>query len=93
MVKDFVELQRDQMIELRDTSIDHRLGIFGDRHGPLQHLSDELFHQVFAALPRSRVAREASLFHDLIEQAVLGRLFGAGLSQCCLLRITHRSPP
>ena len=50
MMQDLVQLDREQVIDLRDTRVDHRLGIARHRHLTLQHLADELLHQVLAAL-------------------------------------------
>ncbi len=39
------------MIDLRNTRIDHHLGVFGDGHRAIEHLGDKLLHQVLALLP------------------------------------------
>ena len=41
MVHDLVQLQRYEVIDLRDPRIDHHLGVPGDGHGPVQELRDE----------------------------------------------------
>ncbi len=67
----FVQLQRDQMIDLRDARGDHDFGVLGHRHRAFQHLGDEFLHQVLAALPRRGVACQPAFIHDLVEQANL----------------------
>ena len=69
-VQNLVELNRNQMIDLGDARVDHRLGVFGDRDRPFEHLADELFDQVPAALLARGIAPHAPLLDDLVEQAV-----------------------
>ena len=57
---DFVQLDREQMIDLRDARVDHRLGVARHRHRAFEHLGDELLDQILAALLRCRVASEAA---------------------------------
>ena len=79
MVQDLVQLDGEQVIDLRDARVDHGLGVARDRHGALQDLVDELLHQVLAALPGRWIAGQPAFVDDLIEQArldylLLGRL-------------------
>ena len=43
-----------QVIDLRDTGIDHCLGVFRNRHRAIKNLGDKLLHQVLSALPEQR---------------------------------------
>ena len=67
---DLVQLQRNQMIDLRDARIDHHLGIAGDGHGSFEDLRDEFFDQVLAALFGGGLHAEAPFVDDLVEQAL-----------------------
>ncbi len=89
VVQDFVELNRNQVVDLRDPRVDHRLDVTGDGHFSLEHLSDELLYQVLAALRRGSFAPEPSLFDDLVQQAALDLLLGRRRRHGRLLRITH----
>ena len=51
VVQDFVQLEREQVIDLRDARIDHHFRIFGDGHRSIKYLGHEFLHQIFAALP------------------------------------------
>ena len=51
VVQDFVQLQRDQMVDLRYARRDHLVGIAPQRHRPFEHLGDEFLDQ---ALCRAR---------------------------------------
>ena len=93
MVHDFIQLQRDQMIDLRDARVDHHLSIPRDRHGPIEHLRDEFLDQVFAAFLGSRFDAETSFFDDLIQQASFENLFGSGGRRGRGLTISHWIPP
>jgi hypothetical protein len=44
MVKDLIQLQREQVIDLRDARIDHHFRVFGNGHRAVEYLSDELLH-------------------------------------------------
>ena len=70
MVHDFVQLQREQVIDLRDARIDHHFRVFGDGHRAIEHLGDKFFHQVLAALTGRGFFAEPPLLDDLIQQAV-----------------------
>ena len=61
VVHHLVQLQRNQVIDLRDARVDHHLGVAGDGHGAIEHLRDEFLDQVLAALLGGRFAAEASL--------------------------------
>jgi hypothetical protein len=93
VVQHRVELKRNQVIDLGDARVDHRLGILGDRDGPFQHLRDKLLHQVLAALPRSRIPCHPAFVDDLVQQTVFYGFFDAWLRRRSFLRVTHWSPP
>ncbi len=67
---------RKQVIDLRDARVDHRLGVFRDRHRAFQNLGDELLDQVLAALPAPPGPRQTAFLDNLIEQTCLDYLFG-----------------
>jgi hypothetical protein len=69
VVQDLVELDRDQVIDLGDARIDHCFRIAGESHLPCQELGDELLDEVTASFPGGRIARQPSLFDDLVQQA------------------------
>ena len=69
VVHDFVELERNQVIDLRDARVDHHLGVARDGHGAIQHLRDELLDQVLAALLGCRFDAEAAFLDNLVEQS------------------------
>ena len=70
VVQHFIQLQRNQMIDLRHASGDHLVGIAPRRHRPFQNLGDEFLDQSLA--PLARVGSEQpSLFYDLVEKARL----------------------
>ena len=50
VVQNFVQLERDQPVDLRDARLDRRFRIPGQRHLALQNLIDELLDHVAAAL-------------------------------------------
>ena len=66
VVQDLVDLQREQVVDLRDALVDHRLQVRRDRHLPVQHLLDELRHQASAPLPGRFVAAYTSFGNDLV---------------------------
>ena len=76
MVKDFVELDGEQMVNLRNARIDHRLGVFGDGYLALQNLGDELFHQTLAAFPSGGVRSHPPRLDNLIEKRLFTDLLG-----------------
>ena len=49
-MQDLVQLQRNQVIDLRDAGVDHHLRIARNGHGAFQDLRHEFLHQVLAAL-------------------------------------------
>jgi hypothetical protein len=80
VMHDFVQLDREQVVDLRDAGVDHGLGIPRHRHGALEHLVDEFLHQVLAPLPRGGIHGQLALFDDLIQQPqFLDLLLGLGL--------------
>jgi len=80
MMQDFVQLDGEQVVDLRDAGVDHGLGIPRYRHGALEHLADDSFTRF---LPRSRVAgfhRQLALLDDLVQQPqLLDLLLSLGL--------------
>ncbi len=77
MVHDLVQLQRKQVIELRNARIDHHLRVFGDGHRAVEYLGYEFLHQVLAAFARRNLFAKPALLDDLIEQTgFLGRYRG-----------------
>ena len=66
---DFVELDRDQVIDLRDPRIDHRLRVVRRRSSTFEHLGDELFDQVPATIPRRGIGPKRPCVDDLVEEA------------------------
>ena len=67
-MQDLVDLQRQQMIDLRDARVDHHLGVARDGDGAFEHLGDESLHEVLAALARLGVAADLALLDDLVEE-------------------------
>ncbi len=92
-VHHLVQLQRDQMVDLCDTRVDHRFRIARHRHRTGQHLGHEVLDHVLAAFLRRGVAStDATVFDDLVEQ----RHFGGRLERRRRrgrLRIGHDAPP
>ncbi len=68
IVQDFIELQRDEVVDLRDAGLDGGFRVAAQGHVPFEHLGDELLDHVTAALKRCRVAIEAALRDNLVEQ-------------------------
>jgi hypothetical protein len=93
VVQHFVELKRNQVIDLRDARGDHGFGVLGYRHGAFQNLRHELLHQILAAFSRRGVARQAAFIHDLVEQPAFDGLFGGGRLGRALGVATHWNPP
>ena len=93
MVHDLVELRRDQVIDLRDAGIDHRLRVGGDRHRALEHLGDKVLDELLATLFGGRVAAEPTLVDDLVEEADLRRCVEGALRLALRLRLRHRCLP
>ncbi len=85
MVQDLVQLDRQQVVNLRNTRVDHRLGVLGNGHRPLQNPGDELPHHILAAFLGSAVFRQAPFFYYLVQQARLLRG-----SDCCSLATLFR---
>ena len=92
VVQNLIQLQREQVIDLRNAGVDHRFGIAPDGHRAFEHFLDESLDEILAALARFGVATDLALIDDLIEQ----RQFG-GLSRGCLsgrrLGFSHCHPP
>src|SRR5271165_3333660 len=91
-MQNLVELNRNEMVDLRDAGVDHHLGVPGDRHRSVQELRYEFLDQVLAAFERSRFFPETSFLDNLIEQASFEYRFA---SRRCLrsLLISHCLPP
>ena len=96
VVHDLVELERDQVVDLRDARVDHRLGVAGDRDRSLRapRTTNSLDH-VLAALLRGRVASRTALASTIWSSrpsfgSTAARRLPAvavcGLSHCCLPR-------
>ena len=95
VVHDFVQLQRNQVIDLRDARIDHHLRVPRDGHGAIDELGDEFLDQVAPALFGCGLLSEAAFFDDLVEKAFLSYLFLGCRCRCgsrCLW-ISHWTPP
>ncbi len=87
VVQDLVQLERKQVIDLRNARIDHHLGVPGDRHGSVEELRDEFLDQILAALFRCGFFAEAAFFNDLIEKPLLEDLLTRcrrGLGGLCI---------
>ena len=82
MVHDLIQLQREQVIDLRDARIDHHFRIFGDGHRTIEHLGHKFLHQVFAALARCSFFAKPALLDDLIEQTGDSSVTTAGADAC-----------
>ena len=82
VVHDLVQLQRNQVIDLRDARVDHHLGVARDGHGAIENCAT---NSLTRFCPRSLDAgsdAEAAFFDDLVEQTLLDYLFGCG-RRCC----------
>ena len=96
VVHDLVQLQGNQVIDLRDAGVDHHLRVARDGHGAIDELADEFLDQVAPALFRSGLDAKAAFFDDLIEKAFLDGLFlrgrcgSGGLRSLC---VSHWIPP
>ena len=69
VVEDFVELQRQQVVDLRDALVDHRLEVGRDGHLAVKHLLDELGNQAAAPLAGGFIAADAAFQDDLVQKA------------------------
>src|SRR5580692_4763916 len=92
MMKDFVQLQRNKMVDLRHTGIDRGISVARELHLAFENLCHELLHHVSAALARNLLFAKPPLLDDLIQQARVGCLCARRLSGR-LLRLTHQSLP
>ena len=70
----FVQLQRNQMVDLRDARIDHGLGIARQGHRAFQELRYKFLDQIFPAVFRFGIFPHPPFVDNLIEQAFFGRL-------------------
>ena len=69
MVQYFIDLERDQPVDLRDAGIEHRVGVAGHGDRAREHLRDELLDHVAPALACGCLDAESPLVDDLLEQA------------------------
>src|SRR5580658_3931754 len=92
MVKDFVQLKREKMVDLRNARIDGGVGVARKLHLAFKNLRNELLDHVAATLTRGALAPKSPLLYDLIQQARFGGLSFRGLCGR-LLRLTHRGLP
>ena len=93
MVKDFVELDGEQMVNLRNARIDHRLGVFGDGYLPLQNLGDELFDEILAAFPSGGIRSHPPSLDNLVEKSALTDLLGGLRCRGRFCFVSHCPPP
>ena len=77
-VHDFVQLLRDERIELADALVDHGLGVVGDGHLPGHHFLDQILDPQLPAAALFRALPDPAFFGDAVEQAaVLGTAVSA----------------
>src|SRR5580700_5142702 len=79
MVKDFVQLKREKMVDLRNARIDGGVGVARKLHLAFKNLRNELLDHVAATLTRGALAPKSPLLYDLIQQARFGGLSFRGL--------------
>ena len=77
VVQNLVQLDRYQVVDLSDASVDHRFGVSRHRHRSFQKLCDEFANQILSTLARCCILAETALIDDLIQETLL-----AGLSRC-----------
>src|SRR5271169_964043 len=92
MMKDFVQLEGDKVINLGHTSIDRGVRVAREFHLAFENLRHKLLDHIPAAIARDLFASKPPLFDDLIQQARFSRFSFRRLSGC-LLRLTHLSLP
>src|SRR5271157_1561094 len=66
MVKDFIQLQRDKMIDLGDARVDRGIGVARELHLAFEHLRHELLDHVPAAITRDLLFSKTPLLDYLI---------------------------
>src|SRR5215469_14672751 len=93
MMKDFVQLDRQEMIDLRDTRVDHHFRILRHGHRPLEDLRDKFLYQILSPLSCGRLGAEAPLAYDFIQQPTLFRFDRSGGRGLNLRDFSHWSPP
>src|ERR1700685_3132362 len=91
MVHDFIQLQREQVIDLRDARVNHHLRIFGDGHRTVEHLRDKFLYQVLAALAGCSFDAETALLDNLIEKAHFLGIEGCTRGLCTRNCFSHWS--
>ena len=70
-VHDFVELRRDQRVELRDARLDHRFGVLGVDDRPVEHLIGEVRDDVAREARRCCGSGRRDVVENLVEEADL----------------------
>src|ERR1017187_1929381 len=93
VMKDLVQLQRDQSVDIRNARSNRRLCIAGQGHVPFKNLVDELLHHVLAALLGKGILAKAALGHNLVQQRHFSGLCFSGLPRQRIRRATHSCPP
>src|SRR5215472_17699494 len=93
MMKDFVQLDRQEMIDLRDTRVDHHFGILRDGHRPLEDLRDKFLYQILPPLSRGRLGAETPLAYDFVQQPTLFSFDRSGGSVLNFRDFSHWTPP
>jgi hypothetical protein len=83
VVQDFVQLQRNQVVDLRDAGVIIWSASRAQRHRPFEHLGDEFLNQALSPLARARVG-EPPLFNDLVEKTRFRGLFHRCRRGCSL---------
>jgi hypothetical protein len=74
VVEDLVELEREQVVDLRDARVDHRLRVAATGDRALEHLGDEALDEVLAARLRLGVPpADAACSDDLARGATTRR--------------------
>ena len=71
MVQNLIELDGEQVIDLRDAGIDHGLRVARHGHGAFENLGHELLHQILAALLGALILSQPPFFDNLVEQTVV----------------------
>ena len=80
VMENFVELNRQQVIDLRDALIDHRFDVASHIHMAFEELTDKFLDEVLASFASRGVGTETALLDNAVEQIQFFRLCG-----CCLI--------
>ena len=70
MVQDLIELEGEQVVNLRDSGINHRLRIFRNGDLPFEHLGNEFLHQALAPLTGGNVRSHPAFLNNLVQQSL-----------------------